>query len=252
MVAGPQKVLFPNETEALAAYVARAGKVFFMADPFQAPGLSAFLEGYGLVPGNDVVLDDNPQAQLMGFSAAVPVVGDYQDHPITRGFQFATIFPLVRTVTVKEKVPGVTAQVLARTSAQSWTTDEKELRSGQVQRAPADRRKASSIAAVATVDVKDAPGDRKGAKARVVLVGDSDFATNGFVNLSGNRDLFLNTLSWLAEEENLISIRPRDSRNAPIFLTAAQGQALFWLPVVGLPLAMVVAGISAVVRKRAL
>lgn len=252
VVAGPQKDLFPNETEALAAYLARAGKVFFMTDPFQAPGLSAFLEGYGLVPGNDVVLDDNPQAQLMGFSAAVPVVGDYQDHPITRGFQFATIFPLVRTVTVKEKVPGVTAQVLARTSAQSWTTDEKELRSGQVQRAPADKRKASSIAAVATVDAKEAPDDRKGAKARVVLVGDSDFATNGFVNLSGNRDLFLNTLSWLAEEENLISIRPRDTRNAPIFLTAAQGQALFWLPVVGLPLAMVVAGISAVVRKRAL
>ena len=55
---------------------------------------------------------------------------------------------------------------------------------------------------MSTIDAKDAPAERKGAKARIVLLGDSDFAGNEFVNLSGNRDFFLNTLSWLAEEEN--------------------------------------------------
>ena len=45
-----------------------------------------------------------------------------------------------------------------------------------------------------------------------MLLGDSDFAGNEFVNLLGNRDFFLNTLSWLAEEENLIAVRPRESR----------------------------------------
>jgi ABC-type uncharacterized transport system involved in gliding motility auxiliary subunit len=253
VVPGPQKDLFPNELDAIGAYTARAGKILFMVDPFQAPGLTPFLERYGVVLGNDVVLDDNPQAQLLGFNAAVPVVGDYQDHPITRGFQFATLFPLVRTVTVKDKPPaGVTAQVLARTSGQSWVTDEKEVKSGQVKRAEPEKRKAQSIAAVATVDAKDAPDDRKGAKARVVVIGDSDFATNGFVNLSGNRDFLLNTLSWLAEEENLIAIRPKEARNMPVFLTAAQGQVLFWLPVVVLPLTMIVAGVTAIVRRRGL
>jgi gliding motility-associatede transport system auxiliary component len=253
VVPGPQKDLLPNEVDALAGYLARAGKVLFMADPFQAPGLTPFLERYGLVLGNDVVLDDNPQAQLLGFGAGVPVVGDYQDHPITRGFQFATIFPLVRTVNVKDKLPeGVTAQPLARTSPQSWVTDEKELKSGQVKRAAPEARKAYPIAAVATLDAKGAPEDRKTAKARVVVIGDSDFATNAFVNLSGNRDFFLNTLSWLAEEENLISIRPKEPRNTPVFLTAAQGQILFWLPVVVLPLTMILAGVAAVARKRGL
>jgi ABC-type uncharacterized transport system involved in gliding motility auxiliary subunit len=253
VVPGPQKDLLTNETDALAGYVARAGKALFMVDPFQAPGLTPFLERYGLILGNDVVLDDNPQAQLLGFSAAVPVVGDYQDHPIVRGFQFATIFPLVRTVSVRDKAPeGVTAQVLARTSNQSWITDEKELRSGEVKRAAAEQRKASPIAAVATVEGRDLPEERKGAKARVVVIGDSDFATNQFLNLSGNRDFLLNTLSWLAEEESLIAIRPKEPRNTPVFLTAAQGQVLFWLPVVILPLAMVAAGVAAIARKRGL
>jgi ABC-type uncharacterized transport system involved in gliding motility auxiliary subunit len=103
---------------------------------------------------------------------------------------------------------------------------------------------------VATVDAKDAPADRKSAKARIVLVGDSDFAANEFVNLSGNRDFFLNTLSWLAEEENLIAVRPKESRTAPVFLTAAQNQVVFLVPVVLIPLAVIGAGVVAVARRR--
>jgi ABC-type uncharacterized transport system involved in gliding motility auxiliary subunit len=103
---------------------------------------------------------------------------------------------------------------------------------------------------VATADAKDAPSERKDAKARVVLLGDSDFATNAFVNLSGNRDFFLNTLAWLAEEENLIAVRPKEPRVTPVFLTGAQGQVLFWVPVVLVPLALVVAGSVAVARRR--
>jgi hypothetical protein len=59
-------------------------------------------------------------------------------------------------------------------------------------------------------------------------------------------------VSWLAEEENQIAIRPRDTRSTPVFLTASQGQVLFYVPVVVLPLAMIVAGVYAVARKRSL
>jgi ABC-type uncharacterized transport system involved in gliding motility auxiliary subunit len=164
------------------------------------------------------------------------------------------LFPVARTVTVREKPPeGVTAQALARTSSESWAeTNQEEIRTGQVKPDPGEARGPLTVAAVATVDAKDVSDERKGAKARVVVVGDSDFASNAFVNLSGNKDLFLNTLSWLAEEENLIAIRPKEPRNTPVFLTAAQGQVLFYVPVVLLPLAMVMGGIYAVVRKRAL
>jgi gliding motility-associatede transport system auxiliary component len=254
VVAGPQKDLLPNEVDALSGYIARAGKVFFMVDPFQAPGLGALLEKYGLGLGNDVIIDVNPQGRMLGAGPEVPVVGDYQPHPITRDFRYATFFPVARTVTVKDKPPeGVTAQPLARTSSESWAeTNQEQIRTGQVKPDPGEARGPLTVAAVATVDAKEAAQDRKSAKARVVLVGDSDFASNAFVNLSGNKDFFLNTLSWLAEEENLIAIRPREARNTPVFLTAAQGQVLFYVPVVLLPVAMMVAGVYAVVRRRSL
>jgi ABC-type uncharacterized transport system involved in gliding motility auxiliary subunit len=252
VLAGPQKDLFPNEIDALAGYVAKAGKVFFLVDPFQAPGLGPLIDRYGLTLGNDVIIDVNPQGRLLGAGPEIPVVVDYVSHPITRDFRFATLFPVARTVTVKDKLPqGVTAQGLARTSAESWAeTNQDQIRTGQVRPDPGEARGPLTVAAVATVDAKDAPPGRKDAKARVVVVGDSDFASNGFLNLSGNRDFFLNTVSWLAEEENLIAVRPKESRTNPVFLTAAQGQVLFWVPVVLLPLAMVAAGGYAVARKR--
>ena len=60
--AGPQKELLPTEIEALVGYVARAGKTFFMIDPFQDAGLGPALERWGLGLGNDVIIDINPQA----------------------------------------------------------------------------------------------------------------------------------------------------------------------------------------------
>ncbi len=252
VVAGPQKDLLPSEIDALSGYVARAGKTFFMVDPFQAPDVGPLLARYGLGLGNDVIIDTNPQGRLLGAGPEIPVVTDYVSHPITRDFRFATFFPVARTVTVAPKLPdGVTAQALARTSPESWAeTNQEEIRTGQVKWDPGEARGPLTVAAVATVDAQGVSEERKGAKARIVVVGDSDFASNAFVNLSGNRDFFLNTLSWLAEEENLIAIRPKEARTTPVFLTAAQGQVLFWVPVVLVPLAMVVAGVSAFARKR--
>jgi ABC-type uncharacterized transport system involved in gliding motility auxiliary subunit len=252
VVAGPQKDLLPSEVDALGGYVARAGKLFFLLDPFQAPGFGPLVERWGIGLASDVIIDINPQGRLFGAGPEIPVVGDYLAHPITRDFRLFTLFPVARTVTVLAKMPeGVTAQGLARTSGESWAeTNQEQIRTGQVKPDPGETRGPLTIAAVATVDAKDVPAERRDAKARIVVVGDSDFASNGFVNLAGNRDFFLNVLSWLAEEENLIAVRPRESRAMPVFLTAAQGQVLFWVPVVLIPLGMMVAGGLAVARRR--
>jgi ABC-type uncharacterized transport system involved in gliding motility auxiliary subunit len=135
----------------------------------------------------------------------------------------------------------VTVTPLARTSPDSWgETDRQALEQGSAKPDPQDPRGPLTVALVATKD-----------KARLVVYGTSNLAANQFLNLQGNRDFFLNTVSWLAEEEDQITVRPKDSRQAPIFLTARQGQLLFWLPVVVLPGIVLAGGVIAVVRRRA-
>ena len=113
-----------------------------------------------------------------------------------------------------------------------------------------DRPGPVPVAVAATIDAQNPPEGKRDVKARIVAFGTSALATNQFLNVQGNRDLFLNTVSWLAEEEDLIAIRPRDARQTPVFLTAAQGRLVFWIPVVLLPAAALVGGISVAIRKQ--
>ena len=96
-----------------------------------------------------------------------------------------------------------------------------------------------TLAAVATKD-----------KSRIVLYGSATLATNQFLNFQGNRDFVLNSVSWLAEEEDQISIRPRETKQSPVFLTSQQGQFVFWVPVVILPALALVGGVVTVGRRR--
>ena len=77
-------------------------------------------------------------------------------------------------------------------------------------------------------------------------------AANQFLGAQGNRDFFLNVVSWLAEQEDMISVRPKDAKQNPVVLTSAQSGLVLWLPLVVLPGAVVACGIAAVVRRRRL
>lgn len=248
ILAGPRTDLLAPELAALDSYLKRGGKLFAMADPVilsasPVDPLKAYLAQYGFEMGNDLIIELNPIGRLFGIGPEVPIIQQYESHPITRDMGgITTLFPLTRSVQAAKTPPqGTNVKPLARTSAESWAeTNRNELQQGQVKPDPGEARGPLPVAVVATKD-----------KARIVVYGTSSFAANQFLNLQGNRDFFLNTVSWLAEEEDQISIRPRESRSAPVFLTSQQAQAVFLLPVVILPGIVLVGGIVALARRRA-
>jgi len=264
VVAGPKRDPLPSELTALERYVQRGGKLLVLLDPDQAPALGKFLEKYGIRPGQDVIVDR--LSRVLGGDYLIPVVTQYESHPITREFTLASFFPFARTVDALPGPPqGVTVQVLARTGEGSWAeTDRETLKLGQARFDPGkDRRGPVPVGAVATVEGKPPAkkGDAKPAagpesepagprKARIVAYGTAAFAANNYLNLSGNKDLFLNSISWLAEEEDLISIRPREAKSTPVILTARQGQAAFWVGVLLPPAVVLLAGVGVGIRRR--
>ena len=247
VIAGPKTDLFPPELEALDAYIGRGGKLFVMADPtILTPGQDASLKKltatYGLDLGDNLVIELNPIGRLFGIGPEVPIIQQYESHPITRDMGgVSTLFPLTRTVTPSSKPPaGLTDQALAKTSPDSWgETDRASLLAGQVKPDPQDPKGPLPVAAVATKD-----------KARIVVYGTSNIAANQFLNVQGNRDFFLNTVSWLAEEEDQIAIRPKETKQTPVFLTSDQARLVFLVPVVLVPGLVLVGGIVTLVRRR--
>jgi len=267
IVPGPKTDLLPPELAALDAYLAEGGRVLFMADPLQADGLVTYLAKYGVALGNDIVVEPSPIGQLFGVGPEVPIVTGYERHPITKDMaNVMTGFPVTRSVApAKEgQLKGIVATPLAKTSRDSWgETDLAGLRRGQpARRDQADTPGPVSVLTCVTIvpapdaktepktDAKSEEDPAKKPEGRLVVLGTSTFASNQGLGFQGNRDLFLNIVSWLAGQEGEIAIRPKDTRQNPIFLTSAQSRTVLWLSIVILPGAVMVCGIWLVVRRR--
>lgn len=97
---------------------------------------------------------------------------------------------------------------------------------------------------------KDGDDDQPKPETRLAVIGDSDFAANFALGIQGNRDLFVNTVNWLAQQENLISIRPKDPEDRRISMTAGQQTAVRWLSLLILPALVFGAGIYSWMRRR--
>jgi len=259
VLAGPEKDLLPPAIDALRSYVAAGGKLLAMVEPElrgAAPALVALLAEWNLEAGRDLVLDVSGVGQVFGLGPAAPVADSYPYHEITRDFRVATVFATARSVSAgSASKPGVFAQNLVQTSARSWAeTDLKNLQEPMPQ--PEEKKGPISLGAVATVKAP-APAPPPGAaptptpegeeaqapEGRVVAFGDSDFATNQFLQISGNADFFLNTVAWLARDSELISIRPKEPEDHKLFLSPDQQRRVSWLALFVLPGLWVVLGV---------
>ena len=240
IVAGPRTDFFPPEIEVLKKYMGKGGKVLFLVDPAEKPGqpalanLEGLLKEWSVELGNDVVVDASGVGQLLGTDASVPVAASYPGHAITERFNLMTAYPLARSVrAAATPAPGRTPAPVVETSSQSWAeADLASLATGKVtlDASAGDKPGPISLAVVVTAPAPDVkvpdpkPGEtaQSAPETRLAVFGDSDFAANYGLGISGNQDLFLNTVNWLAQQEGLISIRARDPEDRRLTLTADQ------------------------------
>ncbi len=257
LIPGPEKDLYEFEQGLIERFISGGGSVLVLVDPLaDLPRLERVAASCGIEITPSIVVDRF--ARLGSGNPLTPVVNQYANHPITEGFRLASFFPQVRAVAAaKEKPPGVEAEVLASTGPSAFgETDLAGVLEGKTRYEP-DRDLAGplGVAAVAKKEIAPAP-DRSGgtgrgtAFGRIVVFGDSDFASNAYLGLSGNRDLILNAIGWLAEEEDLIAVRAKDPVSQPVVLNMRQGRTVFWLPVVGLPALVGCIGVLAIVRRK--
>jgi len=264
IINGPEKALQELEIAAVEAYLNQGGAVLLLLDPQQDAGLTAFLERWGIDIRDDLVID--PLAKLFGSDYTTPIISQIADHPITRSIGQQTIYPMLRSVSAITTEGLETTQVLF-SGPKSWA--EKEYKTGKVQLDPGiDLQGPVPVAVVSSKEIKstnsaelkpDAASEAKTSeppvstkKAHLVVIGDSDFASNQYFSLYGNGDFFLNTASWLAKEENLISIRPRTRKWSPITLTETQGSLTFMLGVLVFPGAVILMGLRVWWKRRSL
>jgi ABC-type uncharacterized transport system involved in gliding motility auxiliary subunit len=270
VIAGPQTDLFQGEVDGLKKYLARGGKLFAMVDPGEKQGqgtlpvLTGLLKEWGIEVGDDIVVDASGVGQMFGAGPTVPVAASYPSHAITERFNLMTAFPLARSITTAT-AEGKTTQSFVETSPRSWAEkDIASLSTGQdvtLDAAAGDRQGPIVLAAAASAPAPDvppttAPASTDNAEAppkpetRVVVFGDSDFAANYGLGIQGNRDLFMNTLGWLSQQEGLIAVRPRSPEDRRLTMTADQVTRVMILSIFLIPASIFGLGIYTWWRRR--
>jgi len=271
VVSGPEKDLLPPAIDAIRAFVKGGGKLMLMVEPEMKdsyPNLTALLKEWNLETTKDIVVDVSGMGQLFGTGPLTPLVMQYPYHEITKDFRIATAFHTARSVQAgTSTIDGVTAQNLVETSPRSWAETDLELKEPVEMNEGKDRMGPIALGAVATIRVPEpspAPSPSPSPSAspaaeeekppkpegRVLAFGDTDFASNTLLGFQGNQDFFLNSVAWLAQDVDLISIRPKEPEDQRLFLTRDQQSGIAWLSLVLLPGAFVALGIATWWRRR--
>jgi ABC-type uncharacterized transport system involved in gliding motility auxiliary subunit len=253
VVGGPDADYLQAEVDALRKYVEGGGRALVMLDPPLKIGrsevadneaLSKVLEGWGVVPQKNMILDLNPIGQLAGLGPQVALVTSYDSHAIVNDMsRRATGFPLARSLEVKNgdktavtKLFSSSGSSLATAKLNSPAVDPND---------PESTKGPLPIAAAGTYDT-----GKENLQGRFVVVGSSSWAANSFLGFNGNRDLALNAVNWLASDEDLISIRPKDRDDRRLTLTRAQ---MNWIRTISqflLPLLVIAGGVVVWSRRR--
>ncbi len=273
-VVDPQTELLHQERESLAAFVRSGGALMVLLDPAHAPGLAADLARYGVTVGDDVVVEDNPSYQMVGTDPTYIVLDrtSFTEHPMVSSGDALNVLRAVRSVGPRE-VEGLAAVAIATTSAAAWAETDY-LSGAPPQPDPGEQvGQVPVITAVEVLDpdaitvgerslpqgdsplahdaqstaVPDAPGRAGG---RVVVMGDSDFVSNGLLNNGTNQDLFLNALAWLLGEEDTVSIRPNEAGRGTLEITDETSVLVWLLSLLLVPGLAVFGAIGTWVRRR--
>jgi ABC-type uncharacterized transport system involved in gliding motility auxiliary subunit len=249
VVGGPRTELVEVETGAIKKYIEGGGRAMILVDPptkgVATANVTKLLADLGVKVNNDLVVDLSGIGQLFGADALSPLVAKYESHPIVREMRnVASLFPLARSVEPGDSKDKITVEKLFATTPRSFGTTD--LASREIKIDPKkDKAGPLSLGVAGTYRT-----DKEGQQGRYVVVGSSSFASNTALGFGGNRDLFLNMMSWLSSDEDLISIRPKDPEDRRLTLSASQMRTIFYTSIITLPLLIIVSGTWVWWRRR--
>ncbi len=221
VVASPQVAFSSRESKQLEKYTNNGGHVFLLLEPFINSGLEDLLQVYGLSISTKRIVD--PKSYYWT-DVGTPAVSNYERHRVTRSLPLS-FFPGVAEI--KPHSNGIPDDViivpLINTSEDSITEGDDTSQS---------RRRTIMVLV-----------SKDNSRGRLIVAGDGDFSTNSFYGALGNGQLFLNGVSELMGNQNLINVVPRSYAAGVVRLSNSELTSIFILTIFITPLVLILVGV---------
>ena len=267
VICGPSEPFLPDEINLLRDYLAKGGKMLIMVGADAESNLESLLKEWSVILSNDVVLDQQGAQIYAGRERVIiSLVNDYgmSSHPITKELKErgdrVTPFVLSRSLQKAEPLPpGLEIIEIARSSEGSYgETDVKSVLSLSSKKEPAfdrdEKRGPLTLAFAVKKSLSAAPMESIGAgtnlpEMRLVVMGSSEMIKNRYLYPQsryyfGPNDLALNSIRWLARQEQFITIESKKPEDTSINLTLGKrATVLLLVSLVFIPVLSVILGI---------
>jgi ABC-type uncharacterized transport system involved in gliding motility auxiliary subunit len=250
VLARPRQPLLPQESEVLKKYLQAGGKLLVMVEQ-RSPGNPTELLGeWGVEVGEGIVLDF---ARNLQGDPLTPFVEQYPANPVMKAApgevtgRYVTVLPGATMVRARQdKDAAITVQPIAESGPErSWLETDQRIDQSVRYDEGKDVRGPFPMA-IAVTRGGGTPSDAGGSGAtRIVAIGNATFATNSLLSgavVPGNRDLLLNSINWLAEDEALMGVRSKQNKDRSLFLTGTQQNLLLYSSTLFLPLGVLAIG----------
>jgi ABC-type uncharacterized transport system involved in gliding motility auxiliary subunit len=279
IVAGPQKELLTGEVTTLQNYLNRGGNLLLMIDPNTNPKIDTILKDWGVRLDNRLAIDTSganlqlgPAAILVTEYGQHPITKDFGKnisvYPLTRPLEIDSVSGIESMALLKTKPYPSSWAESDQKSEKLEFNEGKDLKgpltlgvaltrklSNQTSPTPIPTNSPTPIPTNSPTPIPtnsptpiptNSPtpiptnSPAKAKESRLVVFGNSNFAVDGLFGQQLNGDVFLNSVSWLSQQDQqLLSIRPKEPKNRRIIISTFQANlltisALFLLPLIGL------------------
>jgi hypothetical protein len=242
IMAGPRQTLTTGEQKVLKEYLENDGRLFILWNPDPPQWLRQLLAGWWLDIVDGTIIDSTSHVAPNPDTPLIP-----KDR---NSFQLGeTYFPGAAAVFPKGAIPeNAVILPLAWTSPESWIEKNFSLAAKPEFNEQTDRKGPLPIGALVSTAPVDKATDSSG--TRLVLIGDSDFATNRHFQNGNNGNLFLTAVNWLTAGEEIISVDRKALVTRRLLLNPEQARFLHISSMGLLPLLLLLVGVYVWWRRR--
>lgn len=244
LIAAPRVALLPQEVQAIVDYVQADGSLLWLLDPnLPLHGLEPLAQLLGVKREPGTLIDPATQRfkQAGLGNPTFVLVADYEKHPALKGFNLVSVLPGAAGLSMSTQAPWRSTPLL-RSRADVWS--ELGALRGQIRfDKDSERRGPYDLAVAITRTLKER-------EQRIIIVGDGDFLANSALGNSGNLDLGIRLVNWLAADDVLLDIPSRSDPDNTLSLTTTQTAVIGFGALLILPLILILTGLTVWLRRR--
>ena len=240
IIADPQEPINQSQSQLLTEYINFGGNIFLLVESDVPEEYLTFLAQWGIIVGNGTLVDTiSYVAPSLDFLQVKNTNLQIPEHPITHNFD-VMYFPGASYIGMSlsdEEIPitpegvlYVNSKPLAFTTINSWSeTDSEVLSFDQKTETPGPLPIAMASQVISTmIGEPKMKTDDGYLYSHIVVIGDSDFASNKYITSSRNQDLFANSVNWLTKDTELISLRVKETVFRELVLTKNERAFIRW------------------------